>query len=152
MNLTFSAICIFGLMFLSCSHTPDCITVKEREIKIRWGEVFINQKVFDGYELDANAILYRNSGFINSKSDDLKPIGNADPELYCTLLLRIRDEFLKVQALNAPGDTSRYVEYIDPANNTSVRALWNPRFKTYLSEGFRGIYDSLQIFTKINNP
>ena len=144
---------LIGLQLLiSCSRTPECITTKEEDIKIRWGEAFINQKVFDGYEIDAKARLYRNSGTFNSKDNNLTLLGNADPELYCNLLLRIRDEFLKVQALNAPGDTSRYVEYIDPTNNISVRALWNPKFKTVLSEGFRGIYDSLQIFTKINNP
>jgi hypothetical protein len=152
MKLSALVICIIGLSLISCRTTPDCISEKDRDLKIRWGEVFITQKVFDGYELDAEAKLYRNSGFTNIKGDDLKLLGNVDKELYCTLLLRIRDEFLKVQALNAPGDTSRYVEYIDPANNISVRALWNPRFKTYLSEGFRGIYDSLQIFTRINNP
>jgi hypothetical protein len=152
MKLLALVVFIIGLSFISCSRTPYCISEKDKDVKIRWGEVFISQKVFDGYQLDTKAMLYRNSGYTNSKTDDLILLGEVDPELYCTLLLRIRDEFLKVQALNAPGDTSRYVEYVDPANNISVRALWNPKFKTYLSEGFRGIYDSLQIFTNINNP
>ncbi len=123
---------------------PDCISDNLTDLIIRWGYIILEDKYIEGYELDSFANLYaikmENLNYIYKKK-----IGSYEHTKYCGYLLQIRNEFIKIQTLHSPGDTSRFVEYINQINNTNLRALWNPKFQTVLSKGFREIYDSLSI-------
>ncbi len=132
---------------LSCSSKisrPECINEDLEDLLIRWGKLILENRYLEGYEIDSKANLYevklQNQNYLLKVKK-----GKIDFATYCGLVSNIRNEFLNVQALHSPGDTSHFVEYINNSLNTYLRALWNPKFQTVLSKGFREIYDSLSM-------
>lgn len=141
------SISIVIFLLTSCStkiSRPECINDDLDDLLIRWGKIILEDRYIEGFEIDSKANLYE----IKVKNQDYilkNKKGKIDFTIYCDMLAKIRKEFIEVQALHSPGDTSHFVEYIHNSLNTNLRALWNPKFQTVLSKGFREIYDSLSV-------
>lgn len=138
---------IILLTILSSCGTVNlapCVNKKFAELKIRWGEEDKKMGIIKGYEVDAYAKVYSIYKDGNSTGFHMKELIQMDASDYCQLMKKIQNEFIAVQALTAPGEVSRFVEMKNPAMMFEGRAVWNAKFETYLSKGFRAIYDSLQ--------
>lgn len=151
--LMFTLLCLAS--FSNCKSLPgekssqehhsntDCIKPGMEKLAITWGDVILKTGEIDGWRLNAKGEVLRftreelNSDSIISKTSEI------DKSKLCSLISMINSEILKTQALNAPGDISRYVEFYNPETGTNFRAIWNPKFQTVGSKGFRAIYDSL---------
>ena len=97
-----------------------------------------------GYQLSSKALLYSYSQEANVNGINLKEISYIKGDDYCKVLDMIKFILLKKQIINEPGDTVRFLEYINSYDHTDIRAVWNPVFKTNWSDGHREIYDTLQ--------
>ncbi len=125
-------------------QTPSCISDKQKGLIIKWGDYDNEKREFVGH------IMKTDTEIFSVKSAGL--LGNYDKEAsvsvagddYCKILNNIRKEFLSTQTLNSPGDISRIIEFNNPATNVVLRAVWNPKFETFGSKGFRKIYSQLQ--------
>jgi len=138
-----------GCGTLSETTKTNCINENSKDLTLRWGGHNYQTNCLSGWQIDGELNLYT---FIR---DSLNPtyktekIGTVDTIRFCELLRTTKKLFVEVQALHAPGDSSHFIEYIQPTTNTNLRAVWNMRFKTYGSTEFRALFDSLNAF--INN-
>ncbi|MFC2130235.1 hypothetical protein ACFLSQ_02255 [Bacteroidota bacterium] len=141
---------MMGCGSLSDKIKSDCISQNMSEMTLRWGGHNYKTNHLAGYQIDANLNLYK---FVKGSSTEYKTeeIGKVDNDRFCELLKTTKKLFIEIQALNAPGDSSNFVELINPGTNTNLRAVWNVRFKTHGSKEFRALFDSLDLFV-INNP
>lgn len=139
---------IFSFLFLSsCSSVkmPKCIGKQDKEVVIRWGEIYPQQKMTTYYELHTNLDL----SLIIQRDDNSEPkiqkIGKFNDSLYCILLGKLRNGIIEVQSLNSPGDEiSNFMEYIDKPNNSHFRATWNPIFTNKGNELFKKMFAEYQ--------
>jgi|GEM_PF-372173 len=141
---------LVGCGTVSQSTKNNCISDNTKDITLRWGGHNYQTNALSGWQIDGNLNLYT---FLK---DSLNPnfktvlIGNVvDTNKFCELLTKTKKLFVQIQALNAPGDSSHFVEFSQPKTNTNLRAVWNMRFKTYGSTEFRELFDSLN--SLINN-
>ncbi|MBM2814282.1 MAG: hypothetical protein HW421_1044 [Ignavibacteria bacterium] len=147
MKIRFFSIYILLAIFLvsGCkTGKPACITQKNENLKIRWGMHNYKTNDIRGYMLNTNSelfMIYKDS-LSTGYSDSL--IGKFDPEEFCKILRVFEKNIMKIQTLNEPAEFSRFIEYDNPVENMFVRAVWNSKFKTVSSEGFRRLYDSLE--------
>ena len=141
---------IFILIFVACSsHKPDCYNENNKDLKLRWGYFISKTGKISGYQLnyDATLLKIRKTNAEDKYTDSV--LTCIDGEKYCKFLIMTRDTILKIQALNEPGDSLNFIEYLDHPRNVRMRAMWNPKNKTFGSRGFRGIYDSLQTLVPV---
>ncbi len=132
-------------MFLSgCSgEKAACQSETNKTLLISWGEYYSESGIMSGYRLTSEAAMYSFKDSLGN-AKNIEKIMEIDPEVYCGIVNRLENMFAKVHVLNSPGDTSRFIEYKNPATVTTLRAVWNPKHDTYLSKGFRAFYDTLQ--------
>lgn len=137
-----AAILLYGCISGSRNTVPDCIEGPNKGVLIRFGN-FDNKfnNLLDGYMINDRAEI-QDMDSVNQQSGTL--IRRMDAEKYCGLLKRIHEEFIKVQTLNVGAERFRYIELYYPSGNTRLRAVWDPRFETFLSKGFREIYSDLE--------
>ena len=131
-------------MLDSCKTTEvNCIKPGNKDQIIRWGEQSAKSGSIIGYQINTNMVISR----IKKEQADTvyitHEIGQIDPLKYCDLVDMIKHEVLKSQAVNAPGEKNKFIEYANPAKNVTVFARWNVLFNTVGTKGFREIYDSL---------
>jgi hypothetical protein len=127
------------------TENKSCINELTKESVIRWGGHNMKTQKLSGWQLDANSILFEFTKDGKDSEYKFKEIGKVDIEKFCELYRTAQKYFLEIQALNAPGDSSHFVEIINPITKTNLRAVWNVRFKTYGSQEFRALFDSLQV-------
>ena len=135
---------------ISDKTKTNCIDDNPESLILRWGGHNYKTGYLSGYQIDgkANLFSFEKKGS-NSIYESIK-IGNVNADRFCELLNSSKKYFVEIQALNAPGDSSNFIEYINPVINTNLRAVWNERFKTYGSREFRELYDSLNTFIQEN--
>lgn len=139
------------VMIISCNTgklSENCVAGYLDSVILRWGGHNLKTNYISGWQIDGNYDLYE---IIRTGEDvdyRLKKIGKVDEQRFCRLVKLTEKNFVQIQALNAPGDSSHFVQYINNKTNTNLRAVWNVRFKTYGSAEFRALYDSLNLFVK----
>lgn len=139
---------IFSTVLISSCSTvkmPKCIGKQDKDVLIRWGEIYPQQKMTTYYELQTNLDL----SLIIQRDDNPEPkiqkIGKFNDSLYCSLLVKLRNAIIEVQSLNSPGDdVSNFMEYLDKPNNSHFRATWNPIFTNKGNELFKKIFAEYQ--------
>jgi hypothetical protein len=145
-NNIFVILLFFGILFLSGCKTglPKCYDDRNKNLVIRWGEYYNKADLFKGYQIDSKGLVSNIEKSGKDKNYKMTDIGLADGNRYCYAMGMLRYLFLKIQTLNEPGDTVRFIEYYNPDRNSNTKAIWNPVYKTAGSEGYRDAYDSLQ--------
>ena len=164
LKLTIAVFSIFALFaFSNCKSVPtkkdaldhhvntDCIKPGMNDLTIRWGDVILNTGEIDGWKMDSHGDVFRFTREELSADTVITKITSIDKARLCGFISQINSEMLKIQALNAPGDISRYVEFFNPETGINFRALWNPKFQTVGSKSFREIYDSLMAIVPEKN-
>ncbi len=148
LNIVLITVFLFITGGCKTAQTPSCLTDKQKGLIIRWGDYDNEKKEFNGYLLNTDAEYFsvKGGGLIGKHDEEL--LGTIDSDNYCKLFHAIRKEFLATQTLNSPGDISRIIEFNNPTTNVILRAVWNPKFQTFGSKGFRKIYDQLQDILK----
>lgn len=140
-------IAVMGCGTVSKSVKPDCFI---DDLILRWGGHNHKENILSGYQIDSEAFLYK---FIKDSlhpNYNIEKIGEVDKDRFCELLKTTKKLFIEIQALNAPGDSSNFVEFLNPGTNTNLRAVWNVRFQTFGSKEFRALFDSLNLFVVKN--
>jgi hypothetical protein len=114
---------------------------------ISWGELITETGEINGWSFDSKSMLYT---YKKNRTGDItrEKITRIPKDKYCSLLSQIKQNILQTQALNAPGELSRFVEYSNSSSNVFIRALWNAKYETVGSKGFRHLYDSLVSITR----
>lgn len=119
----------------------DCINERTKPVVIRWGDYDTEGGRLRAYQFNGSLELAKVKRETVSEQPDIEKYGTMEGVQFCTWLRKSLDVFEQIQSLNAPGETSRYVEYSTP--KTTIRAVWNPKFQTFGSKEFRALYDSL---------
>jgi len=141
----FILIAFIVIIISSCKTTmPRCYEPLMKNLIIRWGERITKTGEIKGYQLSSKAMLYSYNQKANINGINLEEISYIKGDDYCKVLDMIRFILLKKQVINEPGDTVRFIEYINSYDRTDIRGVWNQKFKTNTSEGHRDIYDTLQ--------
>jgi hypothetical protein len=138
-------ICAALAIFSSCS-TPapkSCITERTKESVVRWGEYSTRTGQMRAYQFDGTLFVAKYLRESQTDTNTLSPIRSLPSDDFCKYLSTTLRTFDTVQTLYAPGEIARFVEYSSTATKTTIRAVWNPEFKTYGSTAFRSVYDSL---------
>lgn len=143
---------VLTIFLSSCATTQKvapCITKQSAEIIILWGEINDKNNYDIHYELttDKNITFIVNNGITGENKKE--KIGQIPDEVYCDILKKAKENILKTQALNSPGETSNYFEYIDKKNNVQFKALWNPQFTNKGNQEFKALYNDLQESLKL---
>ncbi len=139
-------ILFLSLFLSSCSTTvklAPCVTKYTTDVVMRWGEMNKNNyQLYYELTTDKNITFTVNNGI--SGENKKEKIGIIPDEVYCNLLKKAKENILKTQALNSPGETSNFFEYIDKKNNTQFKAVWNPEFTNKGNQDFKELYKELQ--------
>jgi hypothetical protein len=137
-------------LFQNCAQPPlaGCIRPGMEQMKIRWGETIPGTGQITGYEIDSRARLFSVNKKDKTAGEEINKLGNVNPDGFCRSYQMIKAEIMRIQALNAPGDSSRFIEIISPATNLNFYAICNPKFSTVANKGFAAAYDSLMILVK----
>lgn len=139
------------ILVISCKTSDvnnECVAGYLDSVILRWGGYNSKTNYISGWQIDGNYDLYEILRTESDKDYKLKKIGKVDAQRFCRMVKLTEKNFVKIQALNAPGDSSHFIQYINNKTNTNLRALWNVRFKTYGSTEFRNLFDSLKLFVK----
>jgi hypothetical protein len=118
------------------------------QMKIRWGETIPATGQINGYEIDSRARIFGVIKKDKSAQEEISILPVANPDGFCRSYQMIRSEIIRIQALNAPGDTSRFIEITSPGTNLSFYAIWNTKYTTVANKGFSAAYDSLMALVK----
>lgn len=141
-------------LFANCTTTnnkPECLkNGKMDKVELRWGGMNYKKNLITGYKIDAKSNLYAISQVGKNQELRSKEIGKITPQQFCSLIKEAQSIFLKVQALNVFADSSNFVEFINPELNSTARAVWNAKFKTFGSKEFRDLLSKLDSLV-INN-
>jgi hypothetical protein len=124
--------------------SKPCNTAMMKDLQIRWGGHNFKTNNLAGWQINGESKLF---AFAKDGKDSeyiLKEISKLDSEKVCELFMTTQKYFLEIQALNIQADSSNFVEFINNANGTNLRAAWNVRFKTHGSAEFRQLYDTLE--------
>jgi len=147
---------IMILFLFACStinkSKPECLkNGKMDKVELRWGGMNYKKNLISGYKIDAKLNLYKISQAGKNKKIKSEKIGQIDGNEFCYLINKAQAIFLKVQALKVFADSSNFIEFINPELNSTARAIWNAKFKTFGSKEFRNLFiklDSLIIKKK----
>lgn len=153
MNRLLLSILFFALSFslFSCGSFkyPACVTKNKQQIKIRWGNVHLKTNEKDAFELKATGMVLKVENDGNQKKDIKTEYCRISGEKYCQIMEMLKKEIYKTHTLNSAIELARFVEFYNPVTSTTVRGMWNPKYNTVGSEGFREIYDSLEAIVRI---
>ncbi len=129
---------LLSAMFISCTpQFPDCISEKEKNLKIRWGNYIAAEKKVTGFDINSLGVITSIPGN--------KEVLQMEREYFCEFKSKVQALLLKTQALNVPADTNRFIEFINPDLNVRMRAVWNPNHKNVGNEEFQKLFDSLLV-------
>lgn len=138
------ALLVLAVLATGCvASFPPCVRQHAQQQLIQWGEIHSDGSLV-GYQIAANAELSAFTQQTLSTPAQLTPKGRVDDDIYCTRLAEVRRAFLDVQALNVPGETRKFVAFLNPGNQLELRAIWNPEYNTKGNEQFRAVFDSLE--------
>ncbi|MBL7976257.1 MAG: hypothetical protein JNJ85_15175 [Candidatus Kapabacteria bacterium] len=132
-------------------YRTNCITESTKDLLIRWGVYYDSTGTLYGYEIDANARLWRYVASTKKSNYERDSIGTVSASQLCFFKDTVRNTFIKIQSLFVPAKTRHFIEYQNPANQVSLRAMWDARYQTYGSKEFRSIFDSLNTIGKVAN-
>ncbi len=146
-KLLFFGILFISLFISSCStiKMPKCVGKQDKDLIIRWGEIYPKQNMTTYYELNTSLDLLLVIQREDNPEPKIQKIGKYNDSLYCDLLVKLRNGIIEVQSLNSPGDdVSNFMEYVDKPNNAHFRATWNPVFTNRGNELFKKIFSEYQ--------
>lgn len=126
------------------TEKASCQTEANAGLRITFGKYYQKDALLQGYRLNSDATLHKYERMLTGNDEQIKRIGRIDANSYCEIVRTIERLFVDVQVLNSPGDTSRFVEYVNPGTSVTMRAIWNPAFETKANREFQIYYDSLQ--------
>jgi len=139
-------IVLLSLIFLGACSKPfaDCITERNKEVMIRWGEIENESGMHNGFMINAKGelfLIYREG--IRGEFDT-KKLKNTKSEDYCPLLNQTQQLFIHNQVLNqSGGEKSNFIELVNKSNNLFTRGIWNPDIETDGNKQFRNMYEQL---------
>lgn len=142
----FSYLLFFIFLLTSCSlfkkdfyDEHPCISEKTKNIVIEWGYYITETNSIYGFKLDTKGQVY-----IFEKSDlEGKLLLTLPLNEFCDIYSSVNREILKTQTLSVPSDTNAFIMMKNPDLNYQFRAIWDPRFETVGSQGFRDIFKKL---------
>lgn len=146
---------LFSIIFIavgcksSQNTTRTCYSKYMTDLIIRWGTHYDETSHSVGYQLNTDGSIYAIEKDSLMKDFKKNFISRIDSNRYCAMMQLVRDTILKYQALFEPGDTLRFIEFTNHYTKAYSRAVWNPRFKTAGSSGFRAVFDSLSTLQPI---
>ena len=152
--ITFAFLLLFSFLN-SCSTAkneyPPCVTESKKNLIIRFGDLDYKDGTIRGYQINARAELSAYSSPSGKSSlDEVKIISKIPNSDYCYILKNIEQNIIKIQALNQPGDSCRFIEYLNEPSGTDIRAIWNKQFQNYGSREFREMYSIMDSLTQVN--
>jgi hypothetical protein len=124
--------------------TPDCITSNNKDLIIRWGEFSSKSTMITYYEMTTDGKISLAIQEDKNSVPKLQTVGRIPSETYCKLLKQTKENIMKVQALNVPGNRSNFVEYIIKSSNYHFQALWNPDHDNVGNKEFKALFAELQ--------
>ena len=133
------------IMACSSLSYPECVNEHSKQVMIRWGGLVLDKGSFQGYELDAMGRLYELSQEKSGAEEVKKMLGTIPGDKYCMIYTMLKKEILKTHTLNSVVNNARIIEYRDPEQGTRIGGMWNPKYDTKGSVGYREIWDSLQV-------
>ena len=132
------------ILFSACSvHNQSCISPAMKSIIIKWGDLNSKTGEIKGWQMDAKLNIQKLNQNSFKDSLILEKMAETNEENFCYFVKLIQDSLRSVQTLSVFTETSRFVEINNKDKNFQWRGVWNKEFDTYLSKGFRWIYDSL---------
>lgn len=138
-------VALAALLQACVTPRPDtiapCINESVEGLILRWGTSDSTQHT-EAYEMNTKGHLFTISG-PTGRSIQPTYIGAIGGDLYCERANSVKDAFLQTQALNVSASRARFVEYVNPAANVYLRAVWNPDLSTFHSRYFRAEYEAL---------
>ncbi len=132
---------------------PDCISVKTKDMSVRWGEADKKNKTLKGFMMNGTGKIFsfNHHDSVAALTFDIPQteyieLGLLEGKWFCEATNKIQNAILKTQVSNEPGDSTEFLEFSNPSANIFYRAQWVRKFKTKNSELFRKVYDSLQTY------
>lgn len=154
MKAVFQFLCLIAVVALvACSGTrqisrTNCLGKVDTLLNVRWGEMRKGCDTLVGWKLDCCGLISSFDQKIGSSEFVRAEYGNLSCDELKIMLNRIKRAVLKVQTLNAPGDTSRFVEFNSPYDDVQLRFVWNPKYDTQNNKEFIAIYDTLDKYRR----
>ena len=155
MKALFQFLFLFAVVvFVACSGArpvsrTNCLGKVDSMLNVRWGEMRKGSDTLVGWKLDCSGLISAFYQKIGSAENIKAEYGNISCNELKIMLNRIKRAVLKIQTLNAPGDTSRFVEFNSPYDGVELRFVWNPKYDTQNSIDFIAIYDTLDKYRKL---
>jgi uncharacterized protein YceK len=122
----------------------QCTGNTYKDAVIRWGGHNMLTNQLAGWQINAKGKLMQFKKAGRESDYEFTEFSTIDSNRFCKLLDTVQKYFLEIQALNAPGDSSHFVQFINSTTSTDIRAVWNMRYQTYGSREFRSLYDTLE--------
>lgn len=145
------AIAAILLVLVGCGSAKDensCITKSRQDVIISWGEYDMkNNQLIRGYAIKTDMTIREIYNLRDSVGVDTLAI--ADMDLYCDMDAKLMNTIIKVQKLNVPADTVRFVRYSNLATEYSLNGFWNNRLKAIGSKEYREVFGILNTISPI---
>jgi hypothetical protein len=142
---------IFTIL-VSCSSTPkstDCLSDRDRDFKIHWGQIIQGDMKGNNYTLTSDRKIHKGATQSNTVEGELIATIQ-DTEAFCSLYSDLMNVMLRNQSMYVPADTNHFIEYTNPGMNYKFRALWNPNHSNMGNRDFKAIYKRLEEFISVN--
>lgn len=121
-----------------------CITKNNKDFTIEWGYYLSENRDFYAFRMNTLGEISKVS------KDTIEQLLKIDYYEFCDLYSEINKEILNTQSLNVPCDTNVYVLVKNETLNYQFRALWDPKFETVGSAGFRDVWKKLNTYLPID--
>lgn len=132
----------------SVNNEYDCVTESRKEVLISWGDYDMkHNKMIAGYAVTTDKQVYQ----LYNLSDSIGavPLYKTTDSVYCEMSNKLWNTILKVQKLNVPADTVRFVRYANPARGFQLNGFWNNRLKAIGSKEYREVFGILNTISPI---
>lgn len=144
-------IAIILLVLAGCGSAKDensCISKSRQDVIISWGEYDMkNNQLIRGYAIKTDMTIRKLYNLRDSVGADTLAI--ADMDLYCEMDAKLMNTIIKVQKLNVPADTVRFVRYSNLATEYNLNGFWNNRLKAIGSKEYREVFSILNTISPI---
>jgi hypothetical protein len=132
-------------VLVACSKPfADCITERNQEVIIRWGEIENESGMHNGFMINSKGELFLILREGIRGEFETKKLKNTKSEDYCPILNQTQQLFIQNQVLNhSGGETSNFIELVNRNNNVFSRGIWNPDIETDGNKQFRNMYQQL---------
>lgn len=146
-----SLVIILLIVLMGCGsakNESDCVNAASEKVLISWGEYDMkNNKLIAGYAVAADKQVYQLYNLRDSIGT--VPLYKTTDSVYCEMSDKLWSTILKVQKLNVPADTVRFIRYTNQATNYQLNGFWNNRLKAVGSKEYREVFSILNTISPI---